>query len=76
MNDNVLEPKINSKKTADFKVTDENLLNSGINNNTRVDINVLKARVQAAQDIENKRNVFIFIFFLIILGIIGIYFSL
>lgn len=76
MNDNVLEPKINSKKTADFKETDENLLNSGINNNTRVDINVLKARVQAAQDIENKRNVFIFIFFLIILGMIGIYFSL
>ena len=76
MNDKILEPKINSNKTADFEVTDENLLNSGINNKTRVDINVLKARVQAAQDIENKRNIFIFIFFLIILGIIGIYFSL
>jgi hypothetical protein len=43
---------------------------------SRVDINVLKARVQNIQDKENKKNIAIFIFFVIVLGAIGAYLSI
>ena len=41
----------------------------------RVDINVLKARVQETQNKENKKNLAIFIFFLVVLGALGIFLS-
>ena len=41
-----------------------------------VDINVLKARAQQIEDSENKKNIFIFIFFVAILGVTGIYLSI
>ena len=44
--------------------------------NKRVDINVLKARAQDAQNKENRKNILIFVFFLISLGAIGIYLSI
>ena len=44
-------------------------------NQNKVDINVLKARAQQLQDKENKKNVIIFIFFLVLLGTVGIYLS-
>ena len=46
------------------------------NNNQKVDINVLKARAKAIQDKENLRSLFLIIFFLSILGTVGIYFSI
>ena len=42
----------------------------------RVDINVLKARAKAIQDKENLKNSVVVIFFLIALGVTGIYFSI
>ena len=42
----------------------------------RVDINVLKARAKAIQDKENLKNSVVIIFFLIALGVTGIYFSI
>ena len=42
----------------------------------RVDINVLKARAKAVQDKENFKNSVLIIFFLIALGVTGIYFSI
>mgnify|MGYP001254298288 CR=1 FL=1 len=50
-------------------------LNSEIIENRRVDINVLKARAKAIQDKENFKNTITIIFFLLILGVVGIYFS-
>ena len=44
-------------------------------NPNRVDINVLKARVQEAQNKESKKNFTIFAFFLALLGFLGIYLS-
>ena len=44
--------------------------------NRKVDINVLKARAKAIQDKENLKNLFVIIFFLLILGTAGIYFSI
>ena len=41
----------------------------------RVDINVLKARVQKAQNKESKKNFTIFAFFIALLGFLGIYLS-
>ena len=41
----------------------------------RVDINVLKARVQEAQNKESKKNFTIFAIFLALLGFLGIYLS-
>ena len=41
----------------------------------RVDINVLKSRIQDKQNKEQKQNISIFIFFVIILGALGIYLS-
>ncbi len=42
----------------------------------RVDINVLKARAQSIQDKENLKNSIIIIFFLLALGVAGVYFSI
>ena len=41
----------------------------------RVDINVLKSRIQERQNKEYKQNITIFVFFLITLGTLGIYLS-
>ena len=45
-------------------------------NQIKVDINVLKARAQQLQDKENKKNIITFIFFLVLLGTVGIYLSI
>ena len=42
----------------------------------KVDINVLKARAQEAQDKENRKNISIFVCFILILGAIGVYLSI
>tara|TARA_B100001121_G_scaffold51057_1_gene44462 strand:+ start:566 stop:802 length:237 start_codon:yes stop_codon:yes gene_type:complete len=41
----------------------------------KVDINILKARAQKIQDKENKKNISIFLFFLVIFSAVGIYLS-
>jgi len=42
----------------------------------KVDINILKARAKAIQDKENLKNSMVIVFFLIVLGALGIYFSI
>lgn len=51
-------------------------LESNLDIGKKVDINVLKARAQLVQDKENKKNIFIFIFFLTLLGAVGVYLSI
>ncbi len=46
------------------------------NKNKKVDVNVLKARVQRIQDKENKKNIISFVFFFILMGVLGIYLSI
>ncbi len=41
----------------------------------KVDINELKARAQRIQNKENKKNIFVFVFFLLIISAAGIYLS-
>ena len=43
--------------------------------NTKVDINILKARAKAIEDKENFKNKIVIAFFLVALGIAGVYFS-
>tara|TARA_Y100000741_G_C18142567_1_gene513740 strand:- start:542 stop:772 length:231 start_codon:yes stop_codon:yes gene_type:complete len=68
VNSTVLETpytETNTKKPSNFKGKQSQ----------KVDINVLIARAQEIQSKENKKNIFIFLFFLLILGTIGIYLS-
>ena len=54
----------------------EKPLKSKENQTRKVDINVLKARAQEIQNKENRKNIFIFVFFLSVLGTLGIYLSI
>ena len=54
----------------------EKPLKSKENKSRKVDINVLKARAQEIQNKENRKNIFIFFFLLVIVGIVGIYLSI
>ena len=42
----------------------------------KVDINILKARAKAIQDKENLKNTIVVVFFLLVLGAAGVYFSI
>ena len=43
------------------------------NNSNRVDINILKSKLRATEAKEFKKNIFIFSFLILVLGILGIY---
>ena len=76
MNNKGFEAKISLEETPNFEeVADKPLINPKTKS-PKVDINVLKARAQIEQNKENRKNVFIFAFFLLVLGIIGIYLSI
>ena len=51
-------------------------LNSKKINSGRVDINVLKSKLEAQQGKELRKNIFIFLFCALLLGSIGIFLSL
>ena len=59
----------------DIKIT-EKPLNSNKINSGRVDINVLKSKLEAEQGKEFRKNIFIFSLCVVLLGSIGIYLSL
>lgn len=71
-----LESEATLNETPNFDVTEEKPLKRDNQRPKTVDINVLKARAQVIQDKENRKNIFIFVFFLAILGMIGIYLSI
>ena len=66
----VLQETPNLGATADKPLKQEEI------QNRKVDINVLKARAKAIQDKENFRNTIVIIFFLVVLGAAGIFFSI
>ena len=54
----------------------EKPLNSKKISSGRVDINVLRSKLEAQQDKELRKNIFIFSFCVLLLGSIGIFLSL
>ncbi len=70
------EADVSLNETPNFKDPVDKPFKSENNNSRKVDINVLKARAQEIQDKENRKNIFIFVLFLIILAGAGIYLSI
>ena len=69
------DTEITLNKTPEFKVSEEKPLRNNINRAKKVDINILKDRLQQIQNREQKKNISIFISFLLIIGILGIFLS-
>ena len=65
----------NIETPNDINVT-EKPLNSNKISSGRVDINVLKSKLEAEQSKELRKNIFIFLFCVLLLGSIGIFLSL
>ena len=70
------EAEMSLNQTPSIKELADKPLKSEEKLNKKVDINILKARAQKVQDKENKKNISIFVFFLILLGAAGIYLSI
>ena len=64
-----------SETSNDINVS-EKPSNSEKINSGRVDINVLKSKLEAQQGKELRKNIFIFLFCVLLLGSIGIFLSL
>ncbi len=75
MNDKGFEADIYLNETPMFKDTVEKPLVDKKRYTKKVDINILKSRIEVAQKKENKKNISIFIFSLSILGILAVYLS-
>ena len=71
-----LKTEITLNETPNFKVIAERPLNKENNQTKKVDINVLKARVKRIESRERKKNIFIFVFILTVLAVVGIYVSI
>ena len=65
----------NIETPNDIDVT-EKPLNPNKIGSGRVDINVLKSKLEAEQGKEFRKNIFIFTFCVFLLGVIGVYLSL
>jgi len=65
--------QISIKSPSDIRF-DEKPLNVN-KNSKRVDINILKSKLRATEAKEFKKNIFIFSFLILVLGILGIYLS-
>jgi len=76
MNNKGNEAEITIDETRSYSVIEERPLKLSYNQSKKVDINVLKARVKALQTRESKKNISIFILTLLLLGVLGIYFSI
>jgi hypothetical protein len=77
MNEKGFESETNLEETPkNHKVSEEKPLNLDQNLSTKVDINVLKARVQEVQNKENRKNILILTLFLLVIGTLGIFFSI
>ena len=76
MKDKGLESEITLSSTPGFVEPDDKPLNQSNNQAKKVDINVLKARAQEIEKKESRKNITLFVFFLIMLGVFGIYLSI
>mgnify|MGYP001177585293 FL=1 len=75
MNEKGFESEITLDRTPNYSVTEEKPLKISKKQSKKVDINVLKARAQEIENKESRKNISIFIFFLLMLGAFGIYLS-
>ena len=75
MNEKGFESEITLDKTPHYGVTEEKPLKISKKQSKKVDINILKARAQEIENKESRKNISIFIFFLLMLGAFGIYLS-
>ena len=75
MNDKGFESDITLGETPHLDATEEKSLKISKKQFKKVDINVLKARAKEIENKESKKNITIFIFFLLMLGFFGIYLS-
>ena len=76
MNKKGFEANVYFEETPNLEQTADKPLKSGNKRTMKVDINELKARAQKIQNRENKKNIFIFVFFLLIISAAGIYLSI
>ena len=76
MNEKGFETEIALEENPNLVVAEENLLNTKKKLNKKVDINVLISRAQRVQDKDGRKNIFIFVFALVILGVAGIFFTI
>ncbi len=75
MSDKGFERENSIVETLNMDNTSKKPLNSNTYQSNKVDINVLKSRIQEQQSKEYKKNITIFFIFLISLGVLGIYLS-
>ena len=76
MSNKGFEAEVDLQETPNLGATADKPLKQEEIQNRKVDINVLKARAKAIQDKENIKNTIIIIFFLIALGLVGVYLSI
>ena len=65
----------NFKTSEDGNISQKHLDSKQIKS-SRVDINILRSKLEHQESKEFKKNLFIFIFCVLLLGIIGVYLSL
>tara|TARA_Y100000389_G_C16994130_1_gene286364 strand:- start:69 stop:299 length:231 start_codon:yes stop_codon:yes gene_type:complete len=70
------EAEISIAETPNFRATEDKPLKYDPKQTKKVDINVLKARVQKIQSRENKKNLIIFAIFLVALSTMGVVLSI
>ena len=75
MNEKGFEAEINLEETPNYIVSVEKPLNLEKNEVKKVDINVLKARAQDIEKKEDRKNIAILFFLLLLIASIGIYLS-
>ena len=75
MSDKGFESDITLDEAPHFGMTEKKPLKISKKQSKKVDINVLKARAKEIENKESKKNITIFIFFLLMLGFFGIYLS-
>ena len=61
---------------SDINISEKPLNSEKIRSRRRVDINILKSKLEAEQGKELRKNIFIFSFCVLLLGSIGIFLSL
>ncbi len=76
MSNKGFEAEVDLQETPNLDAIADKPLKQEKIHNRKVDINVLKARAKAIQDKENFRNTIVIIFFLVVLGAAGIFFSI
>ena len=69
------ETNIDIETPNDVDITEKPLKSNAVIGN-RVDINVLKSKLQQAEDREFKKNLYILSILILGLGILGVYLSL